>query len=139
MNITRLKKQLVVDEGFRPKPYRCSAGKLTIGIGRNIEDMGIARDEAEYMLHNDIENLLSLLWIRQTIEGLDDVRAEVILNMAFNLGSPRLFGFKKMRAALESRDFERAADEMKDSAWYSQVGSRAVRLVEEMRTGVKGD
>ena len=139
MDKNRLKKQLVIDEGFRSKPYRCSAGKLTIGIGRNIEGVGISRDEAEYMLQNDIENLLSLLWIRQAIEGLDSVRTEVFLNMAFNLGSSRLFGFKKMLAALADRDFERAADEMIDSAWYSQVGSRAVRLVEEMRTGVKGD
>lgn len=61
MNIEQLKKELIRDEGFRSKPYKCTAGKLTIGVGRNIEDNGITEDEAMYLLENDIASCIKQL------------------------------------------------------------------------------
>jgi lysozyme len=135
MDIERLKRTLRRDEGFRAHPYKCSQNKVTIGYGRNLDDVGIDREEAEIMLGNDINELLQSRTIQGLIEGLDHVRQEVILNMAFNMGVPRLITFRKTLAAIGRRDFETAANEMVDSLWFRQVGPRAVRLVKAMRTG----
>ena len=137
MNWPRLVKMLEQDEGFKPKPYRCSAGKLTIGYGRNLEDKGISREEASYLLHEDIRDAIKFLdqqlpWWKN-LDG--EARQEALVNMAFNLGG-RLLGFKKMLAALQSKDYERAADEALDSKWAGQVGQRAQRIARAFREGV---
>jgi lysozyme len=123
-------------KGTRHFPYRCPAGKLTIGYGRNVEDNGITEGEAMAMLRTDIliteaELKANFPWVN----NLDDIRREVLINMCFNIGISRLKGFKKMLAACEIGDFETAAAEMKNSTWYRQVGNRAVELVAQMRTG----
>lgn len=124
------------DEGLRLKPYRCSAGKLTIGYGRNLEDVGITQAEAEAMLMADIKAARRELdrvlpWWR----NLSAVRQDALVNMAFNLGITRLLGFKNALAAMQAYDFDRAADEMLDSRWAAQVGDRAKRLAHMMRAG----
>jgi len=98
----KLAEQLRKHEGLRLKPYHCPAGKLTIGIGRNLEDKGISEKEAVQL---------------------------VLVDMRFNLGPGRFRHFKKMIAAVNDQDFGRAAAEMKDSRWYTQVGQRARTLV----------
>lgn len=132
-----LRRALIHDEGIRLKPYVCPAGKLTIGVGRNIEDNGISLDEAMHLLESDIERTRSEL--RRTdfwsFVADDPVRSAVLINLCFNIGLSRLLGFKKMIAAIKAKDWGRAADEMKNSLWYRQTGNRARRLVEEMRTG----
>lgn len=137
MNWPRLVKMLEQDEGFKPKPYRCSAGKLTIGYGRNLEDKGLSREEASYLLHEDIRDAIKFLdqqlpWWK-SLDG--EARQEALVNMAFNLGG-RLLGFKKMLAALKSKDYGRAADEALDSKWAGQVGQRAQRIARAFREGV---
>lgn len=132
----QLKDQLIKHEGLAKKVYRCPAGYLTIGIGRNLEAVGITEAEALYLLDNDISRVikelnLSLPWVL----ALDSVRLQVVANMCFNLGISRLLGFKKMLAALKISHYEKAADEMVDSKWYNDVGQRAKELVEMMRTG----
>lgn len=117
------------DEGLRLKPYRDSVGKLTIGYGRNLDDMGITEDEAEALLDRDIERAAAdldraLPWW----SALPEPRRRGLLNMAFNLGMPRLRGFKKMLAALQAGDGRRAAKEALDSKWARQVGARAERI-----------
>ena len=126
--------QLREDEGLRLKPYRDSEGVLTIGYGRNLESNGITMDEAEQMLANDVWTAYNEC--RRHIpcyKYLDADRQGVLLNMMFNLGWSRLSCFKKLLAALESMNFEEAANQMKDSLWYRQVGARAERLVARMR------
>ena len=136
MNQNRLEHRLTKDEGLRLKPYHCSAGKLTIGIGRNIEERGISQAEALFLLRNDIETCESELRANFTFfEELSDIRQEVLLNMCFNLGISRLKQFKKMIQALDQEDYARAAREMLDSRWANQVGKRAVQLAHEMKTG----
>lgn len=136
MNREFLKNQLVEHEGLRLTPYRCPAGKVTIGVGRNLEDLGISHAEAMHLLDNDIN--------RCTVE-LDrnvahwrthgEAREVVLANMVFNLGLPRFLRFRKMLAALQERDYQKAADEMLDSLWARQVGNRSRVLAEMMRTG----
>jgi len=124
------------DEGFRSKPYLDTVGKLTIGWGRNIEDNGISREEAELMLGNDITEV-----IKQCTEEfewyarLNEARKIVILNMVFNLGIGNFKKFKKTIAYIECENYEQAAIEMLDSLWSKQVGSRAVRLSKIMQQG----
>ena len=138
MNRARLMGQLNIDEGRRNKLYKDTAipPKWTIGVGRNIEDRGLREDEINLMLSNDIDEALgSARSLIAGFDNLDDVRQEVLVNMAFNLGKTRLAGFKKLISAVVAKDFQRAADEMEDSAWYRQVGNRAKRLVSAMETG----
>ncbi len=130
-----LERMLTRHEGLRLKPYRCTAGKLTIGIGRNIEDVGIFPDEAALMLRNDIARCErdldhSVPWWRK----LDEVRRWVLIDMCF-MGIGKLMEFKKMWTALAVRDYEAAAAEMLDSLWARQVGSRAKELAEMMKGG----
>ena len=133
----RIKEQLVRHEGLRLKPYRCTAGKLTIGIGRNLDDSGISQSEAYIMLINDIMNCEKQLQakIPDIYNGLDEVRKSVLLNMCFNLGVSGLLGFKNTLAFVKAGDWERAANNMLVSRWAKQVGRRAIELSELMRKG----
>lgn len=136
MNLKRLQSQLSIDEGNKSSPYTDTVGKLTIGVGRNLTDRGLSADEVNYLLSNDIH--IATQDAKKLVPGfdkLDDVRQEVLVNMAFNLGIARLSGFKKFLAAVNAGDFTRASVEMLDSVWAKQVGARAIRLSSAMRTG----
>lgn len=137
MNLARLYAQLEQDEGKRKRPYRCTAGKLSVGVGRNLDDRGLRDDEIELMLKNDVaESIGECRRLFRMFDSLNAVRQEVLVNMMFNLGFSRLSGFKKMHAALEEGNFVEASRQMLDSKWASDVGSRADRLAKAMRTGV---
>lgn len=132
----KLREGTVMNNG-RHVMYTCPAGKLTIGYGRNIQDRGVSEDEALFMLMNDVrssERECYTLFDRYA--EMDDVRQFVLLDMMFNMGYHRLSRFKNMVSALDKLDYQKAADEMVDSAWYRQVGERAKVLVQMMRTGV---
>ena len=135
--LERIKEQLVRHEGLRLKPYRCTAGKLTIGIGRNLDDCGISQTEAYVLLENDIQNCERQLVdeIPDIYNALDEVRKSVLLNMCFNLGIKGLLGFNNTLAYIGAGDWERAANGMLASKWAKQVGMRAIELSEMMRKG----
>ncbi|KKN74541.1 hypothetical protein LCGC14_0389580 [marine sediment metagenome] len=133
MEIDRVKlfKDLMVDEGLRLKPYRCSAGKLTIGFGHNLEARGISESVAAAILHEDIDYDLPGLY--QRIPWLRDYPEPVqraLANMAFNMGTSKLMRFVKMLKALRDRNYSLAAEEALDSKWARQVGDRAIRIAE---------
>lgn len=130
-----LTKQLIHDEGMRLKPYRDTVGKLTIGVGRNLDDNGISEDEALVMLKNDIDQAFDELSQFDWFNSLKPVKQDALVNMCFNLGLPRLLSFKRMIAALEVGDYQTAADEALDSKWAVQVGERANRIAEVIRNG----
>ena len=128
--------ELKRDEGVRLKAYQDTVGIWTIGIGRNLQDIGVSMDEAEYMLANDIDVAVGELqrtfdWF----EGLSDTRQRVCINMCFNLGLTRLLGFKKFLAAMAIGDWETAGIEMLDSKWSRQVGVRSTRLKDLLLEG----
>lgn len=126
--------QLIRHEGLRLKPYRCIAGKLTIGIGRNLDDKGITEEEAMYLLTNDIEQCeFQLNKELPFFKTLDMARQDVLLNMCFNLGIKGLLGFKNTLAMIEVGNYEAAADNMLNSKWAYQVGDRAKELADIIR------
>lgn len=136
MQRKNLEDLLLKHEGMMNKPYFCSSGKLTIGIGRNIEDNGITKDEAVILLKNDIERCEQearkyFPWF----DSLGLARQDVILSMIFNLGITRLLGFKNLISAIAKQDFKLAAEEMLASLWAKQVKARASELSEMMKTG----
>lgn len=136
MNRARLSKQLEIDEGRRRRLYKDTVGKWTIGVGRNIEDRGLRDDEIDLMLSNDIDEAVGIARsLLPNFDKLDDVRKEIVVNMALNMGMTRLSGFKQFLAALMRFDFQRATAEMMDSKWYEQVGDRGKRLAYAMREG----
>jgi len=122
----RIKEQLVRHEGLKLKPYRCTAGKLTIGIGRNLDDCGITESEAYIMLINDIMNCEKQLKARipDIYNHLDEARKSVLLNMCISIPQSRfaplrepcylgingLLGFKNTLAFVKAGDWERAAN-----------------------------
>lgn len=131
-----MRSELIRDEAMRLKPYRDSVGKLTIGVGRNLDDVGISQVEAAQMLDSDIRRTADALdkalpWWR----SLDEVRQRVILNMAFNLGVAGLLGFKNTLAAVQAGKYDDAAAGMLASKWARQVGDRARRLANMMVAG----
>ncbi len=127
----RIKEQLVRHEGLRLKPYRCTAGKLTIGIGRNLYDWGIFRNEAYAMLERDIQDCEQWLIdkIPHIYNNLDEVRQSVLLNMCFNLGIKGLLGFKNTLAFIKAGDWERAANGMLASKWANTTSLALLQLV----------
>ena len=135
MDTQQLREQLERHEGLRLKPYKDTVGKLTIGIGRNLDDKGISREEAFAMLDNDIAEVVRQLEQVDEYQALDDTRQTVLANMCFNLGFYGLMGFRKMWLALARNDYHEAAKQMLDSRWARQVGYRADELAQIMRTG----
>jgi lysozyme len=137
MDADKLLAELVTEEALKLKPYTDTVGKLTIGVGRNLSDRGISRDEAVLFCRNDIAATCAdldraLPWWRD----LEEPRQRVLADMGFNLGVPHLLGFQRMLAAARAGDFLAAAQEMMSSKWASQVGARAVHLAATMRDGV---
>ena len=135
-----LRDQLVRHEGLRLKPYRDTVGKLTIGVGRNLDDVGIAQAEAFILMGTDVARVEAgldarLPWWR----GLDAVRRDVLVDMAFNMGVATLCGFASTLAAVREGRFAAAAEGMLRSAWAGQVKGRATTLAAMMRSGARAE
>jgi len=123
-------------EGLKLKPYKCSAGKLTIGYGRNLDDKGISEAEAQALLEKDFFDILNDLNVTyRWFYNLNNPRKAVVCDMAFNLGMEGFAKFKRMIAAVSRSNFKMAATEMIKSKWYEQVGRRSERLVQMMESG----
>ena len=136
MQINQIILDLERDEGVRLKPYLDTVGKTTIGVGRNLTDNGITAAEARVLLQNDLFRVANELdrvapWWRE----MSQLRQNALVNMAFNLGLPRLLTFKKMMLALENGNFETAWAEAMGSKWAAQVGERANRIADSFIKG----
>jgi len=149
--------KLIKHEGIVLNVYKDTLGIDTIGIGRNLEDRGITKEElydldipsiehiyeygiteadAVYLATNDIEIVEEeLCRAHSCVENLDAVRQLIVMDMAFNMGVPRLCKFKNMWAAIHDGDYTTAAVEMLDSRWATQVGTRAIKLSKAMEEG----
>lgn len=143
--------RLVMHEGCVLEPYICPAGYKTIGVGRNLEtnplteeekrvcgdyENGITKNAAFYLLRHDIERTEKECKKRIAIyDVLDDERQYALLDMAFNLGVAGVLKFKKMLTAMACGYFEDAAKECLDSKYAKDVGQRAVRIANTIRTG----
>lgn len=132
MNVLELLKR---HEGYSRTVYRCSSNRQTIGFGRNLDDVGISREEAEWLLQRDIDNAIAFLRNEPYWLDLNEVRQAVLIDMVVNLGWTRFSAFKKMRSALILANYKLAAAEMLDSRWAEQVKGRARRLSDMMASG----
>lgn len=156
-NASHFLDKLVEHEGLVLTVYKDTLGIDTIGIGRNLKDRGISKEELDYMdipnmdvvyehgiteadarylALNDIaivEN--ELCRVHPCVEDLDSVRQLILMDMAFNMGVPRLCKFVKMWNAIHEENFEAASREMLDSRWARQVGGRAKKLSDAMKAG----
>lgn len=146
MNLERLKKQLIESEGKRRKAYPdpldpTNPNKMTIGIGHLIK-----LPDEEYLLKAELKDYeIDQIFMSDLNQAIDDARKfideysiherafEIIVDMAFNLGLPRLSQFKRLKQALIHNDYVRASEEMLASLWHRQLPHRSSRLAEEMR------
>jgi len=144
MNIDKLREEIAADEGEVHEIYLDHLGLPTFGIGHLVLDsdpesglpVGTPIDNERVIeaFESDIETVLSdCNTLYPDFDDLPEEAQRVIANMMFNMGRPRLSKFKGMKAGVDARDWNRAADEMVDSRWYRQVTNRADRLVERIR------
>ena len=144
MNIEQLRKELEVDEGVKYEIYNDHLGYPTFGIGHLVRDTDpehgqeigtpVSEDRVIEAFNKDVESVLNDCTILYgDFSKLPEEAQLIIANMMFNLGRPRLSKFKGMKAGVDAKDWNKAADEMVDSAWYRQVPNRAGRLVKRMR------
>ena len=128
--------QLRRDEGVKKFPYTDTVGKLTIGVGRNLTDKGLSDSEVSILLRNDVDEVTNELQTRLPyFNALDPVRQAVLINMAFNLGFNGLSEFVNFLSAVAQGNWDDASVHMLDSKWAKQIGNRATRLAEQIRSG----
>jgi len=151
-----LVKMIAIHEGIVLSVYQDHLGINTVGIGRNLDDRGITdgellfmnktmddiydngltEEEAYYLCMNDIAIVeKELLASKPIVNQLNAVRQMILIDMAFNMGVPRLMQFKNMWLAIEKVNYLLACEEMIDSRWAGQVGSRAMKLSVAMKNG----
>lgn len=135
MNIEKIKETLIKHEGLVLDMYKCSADVWTIGVGHNLEDKGISNRAAMVMLEDDINDAIDDLERNLTFfHSLPAVAKEALVNLSFNLGITRLLQFKKTLGLLREHKFTKAANELLDSRYATQVGYRALEVAEMIRS-----
>lgn len=123
-------------EGYRQHVYKCSAGKNTIGIGRNLDDVGISEEEAEYLALNDLVKAAKQLNATFTwYNSLTIRRKQAMINLVFNLGITKLLKFEKFLTAMRSSDYSTANAELLNSLYAKQVGKRAQEVAQQIEKG----
>ena len=138
IDMKRMREQLILHEGLKLMPYRCTSDKLTIGVGRNLDDRGISEETAMQMLDEDI-NIVhgELLKAIPEFTSYPNVVQESLVDLAFNMGTPTLLKFKATLAALNAQQMCIASRELLDSRYARQVGQRAVTISENIRAACK--
>jgi len=144
MNVEKLREQLKIDEGCVYEIYNDHLGYPTFGIGHLVRESDpengsplgaeVSEDRVNEAFDADVEIVLSdCNTLYPDFDDLPEEAQQIIANMMFNLGRPRLSKFVGMKRGVDEKDWNSAADEMVDSRWYRQVGARAERLVNRMR------
>ena len=135
MNNERLRETIIRHEGIRLDMYQDTLGIYTVGVGHNIQEKGISQAVMELMLEEDVAEAVSEL--KRSVSFFSKMPEQVqeaLVNLAFNMGIPRLMQFKKTLAYLRDGNFEAAADELLDSRYAEQVGRRADEVADMIRT-----
>jgi lysozyme len=144
IDLERLRLDLESDEGCIKEVYLDHLGYPTFGIGHLIKDtdpeygcevgQNITDERVAEAFEDDIQITYNdCLRLYPDFDMLPNEVQLIIANMMFNLGATRMGKFRGMKAGVDARDWQRAADEMVDSLWYKQVTNRADRLVKRMR------
>lgn len=139
INIDLLKSELIRDENSIPYAYEDSRGYLTIGVGHLIDKrLGgcIPNSIIQELLELDINHTISLCQKHSWYKILDtDNRCRAIINMVFNLGLGHFMTFDSFIQLLEQKAWKEAADDLRHTPWYSQVGDRAERICQLIESG----
>lgn len=137
IDLDALKAQLTRHEGLRLKPYRDTLGHLTIGVGRNLSDVGISEDEAALLLRNDIGAAIAGLEARLPwVASLHPVRQRALVDLTFNVGLEGVLTFRRMLGALQAGRWDDARAELLASKWAAQVQpARVQTLARQILTG----
>ena len=145
MDVEQLRVELEEDEGIKYEVYKDHLGYPTFGVGHLVRDddpeygmpvgTPVTEERVAEVFEQDIETVLEdCCKLYSDFDDLPEEVQRIVANMMFNLGYPRLSAFRGMRAGVNARDWDKAADEMVDSRWYTQVPNRAKRLVSRMRS-----
>jgi len=136
MNLDSLKKSLKAHEGVKASLYKDTEGHVTGGCGHNF-DQPLPDKLIELILDFDVQ---------VAIEELDrafpswrthsSARQNVLIELMFNLGAPRLGQFIRFWYALEQRNYSVAAQELLQSKWATQVKGRAETLATRLKDDV---
>ena len=144
MDINKLREQLKIDEGVEYQVYNDHLGYKTLGIGHLVVpgdleyDAPVGTSVSEDRV-NEIFDQDVITYIDETkkvfgnLEGMPEEAQQVLVNMCFNMGAPRLSKFKNFIRAIHDENWETASVEMLDSIWATQVGPRAIRLSERIK------
>lgn len=137
VNVKQLKADLIRDEGVRQFPYTDSVNKCTIGVGRNLTDIGLNDDEISFLLSTDINVVVAniqqyLPWVAEHPEPVQ----RALANLCFNIGINGLLGFKNSLDLVKQKKYSEAADNFLKSKWAAQVKSRATRVTDLLRSAV---
>jgi lysozyme len=135
MNIEKVKDTLTRHEGLRLDLYQCSMGANTIGVGHNLDAKGISEAVAALLLEEDIQDAVADL--EKNIRGFRELPTmvqEALVNLCFNMGIPRLLQFKKTLSLIQEGKYSKAANELLDSRYASQVGYRALDVAQMIRS-----
>lgn len=145
MNLALLEQELRRDEGVRSEPYLDTQGHLTVGIGYNLDAHGLPDGVTLPLSGSEVSTLFNIS-VNEVVKGLDahlpwwttldEVRKRVMANMVFNMGIYGVLGFKNTLADIRAGNYAAAAEGMRNSKWFKQVGQRAVRLTKAMESGV---
>lgn len=128
--------QLVRHEGVRLRPYTDQAGKTSIGVGRNLTDAGISREEAMTLLDHDVDEAITdLAAAYPWFAYLDSVRQRAVVDLRFNTGAQGFRTFHEFLRAMALKDYPSAAYQLRASAWAGEVGRRARDLSVMIETG----
>lgn len=137
MDIEKLTASIKHHEGLRLKPYNDSVGKITIGYGRNLTNVGISQEEAETLLSNDIQSAIgkakTLPWWSSVYDN--DARARAFTEIGFNIGFGAMAKFSRALDAASRNDWNTCAAEFLNSLWAAQVGKRAETLASMIMRG----
>lgn len=131
-------KYIAAEEGYRQFPYRCTAGKLTIGYGFNLDDTGLSEPESAAILHMRLGVLRTILvkylpWF----PALNEARQAALLSMAYQMGVLGLMGFTTTMRLLADGQWEEASRQMLNSRWATkQTPERARRTAYMVRYGI---
>lgn len=142
MIISDVQRLLIEQEGCKLLPYRCTAGKLTIGVGRNLEDKGISEKEALYLLNEDIKTCyksLSIYFFPNQFDNFPEPVQTALMSMRFQLGHTGFKKFAKMIFAFKDEDYPEAIRQMKDSKWFHQVPDRAGDMIMMVKKATQGE
>ena len=144
MNLEQLREQLEIDEGVKYEVYNDHLGYPTFGIGHLVLERDgehglpvgtpVSEDRVSECFEQDVQVVIEdCKKLHDGWDGYPEEVKQIVANMMFNMGRPRLSKFKGMKSGVDARDWNRAADEMVDSRWHDQVPNRAKRLVKRIR------